>query len=542
MTSVPSLPGCHTQARTFDERQGEFWRREVSDLPNALAAVWQAVSVDAVDPGAGPNGEDVPARRSGHRYVPAAVETPFYDLDGNLVSDSRWTYVWNGENQLIEMQTAAAALAAGVPRERYSYVYDSRSRRVGRTVESWNVDTQDWIVVKSERFVYDGWNVVAVVDAGGEVVQRYAWGNDLSGAPQGAGGVGGLLAAWDAASGRSWCYAYDGNGNVSAVVDLADGTKVGRYDYDAFGRTIASWGDEGLCEVNVYRFSTKTLEGTGLYYYGFRYYQPETGRWLGRDPIGEEGGVNLYGFVGNDGVNGWDLLGMYPGSPGHGQIESPPNAVQLLKRIVIDADRKLEARLRPRWHTFNESSAINAWRSPYRLVELFQQIGHASNNKFIYTCKYGWIDMGHYINNALIAYWYNVKFAEVLSYLNEVAQGVRGTDSAWTPEDLTSNHLGRQFAKRIEDYEGHNPWSKPDVPYNFGGDWERFLKDAGAVKWGATVHGKRVEEWLKSHYEEFQRKPVQTRTMEEGQRYQKTRYAHGCLCNGDRPKFESIAF
>jgi YD repeat-containing protein len=75
------------------------------------------------------------------------------------------------------------------------------------------------------------------------------------------------LAAADAASGRSWCYAYDGNGNVSAVVDLADGTKVGRYEYDAFGRTIASWGDEGLAEVNEYRYSTKPLEGTGLYYY-----------------------------------------------------------------------------------------------------------------------------------------------------------------------------------------------------------------------------------------------------------------------------------
>jgi len=245
-------------------RQGEFWRREVGDLPNSLAAVWQSVQVDAVDPGAGPNGADLPARRSGHRFVPAALEVPAYDFDGNLVADSRWTYVWNGENQLIEMQTAAPALAAGVPRERYQFVYDSRSRRIGRTVASWSTETSAWVVAKSERYIYDDWNVVAVVNATGAVVQRYVWGNDLSGSPQGAGGVGGLLAASDAASGRSWCYAYDGNGNVSAVVDLADGTRVGRYEYDAFGRTIASWGDEALAEVNEYRFSTKPLEGTGL--------------------------------------------------------------------------------------------------------------------------------------------------------------------------------------------------------------------------------------------------------------------------------------
>ena len=44
-------------------------------------------------------------------------------------------------------------------------------------------------------------------------------------------------------------------------------------------------------------------------YYGYRYYDPQTGRWPSRDPIEEEGGLNLYGFVGNDGVNGIDFLG-----------------------------------------------------------------------------------------------------------------------------------------------------------------------------------------------------------------------------------------
>jgi len=44
-------------------------------------------------------------------------------------------------------------------------------------------------------------------------------------------------------------------------------------------------------------------------YYGFRYYMPEQGRWASRDPIGERGGINLYGFVGNDGVGKVDYLG-----------------------------------------------------------------------------------------------------------------------------------------------------------------------------------------------------------------------------------------
>ena len=47
-----------------------------------------------------------------------------------------------------------------------------------------------------------------------------------------------------------------------------------------------------------------------VFYYGFRYYDPGTGRWPSRDPIEEEGGLNLYGMVGNDLVNWVDAFGL----------------------------------------------------------------------------------------------------------------------------------------------------------------------------------------------------------------------------------------
>jgi RHS repeat-associated protein len=46
-----------------------------------------------------------------------------------------------------------------------------------------------------------------------------------------------------------------------------------------------------------------------LTYYGYRHYDPAMGRWTSRDPIEEEGGLNLYKFVGNTPSNGFDVLG-----------------------------------------------------------------------------------------------------------------------------------------------------------------------------------------------------------------------------------------
>ena len=49
---------------------------------------------------------------------------------------------------------------------------------------------------------------------------------------------------------------------------------------------------------------------SGMFFYGFRYYDPTTGRWPSRDPIGEYGGLNLHGVVRNDAVNRWDYPGL----------------------------------------------------------------------------------------------------------------------------------------------------------------------------------------------------------------------------------------
>ncbi len=78
-----------------------------------------------------------------------------------------------------------------------------------------------------------------------------------------------------------------------------------RYEYGPFGEEITRRG----VGAQPYRFSTKCHnEETGLLYYG--HYAPRWGRWLSKDPIGERGGVNLYGMVGNDPLNYIDCLGL----------------------------------------------------------------------------------------------------------------------------------------------------------------------------------------------------------------------------------------
>jgi len=52
-----------------------------------------------------------------------------------------------------------------------------------------------------------------------------------------------------------------------------------------------------------------------MFFYGFRYYDPVTGRWLSRDPLGEYGSLNVYCFIRNSSLTLVDILGLIPGGP-----------------------------------------------------------------------------------------------------------------------------------------------------------------------------------------------------------------------------------
>jgi RHS repeat-associated protein len=119
--------------------------------------------------------------------------------------------------------------------------------------------------------------------------------------------VGGLLAITSGSTSQlPFC---DGNGNIVGTIDAATGQRTAEYEYGPFGELLRATGP--MASANPFRFSTHyTDQETGLVYAKRRYYQPATGRWLSRDPIGEQGGANLFAYVLNSPVRFFDPFGL----------------------------------------------------------------------------------------------------------------------------------------------------------------------------------------------------------------------------------------
>jgi RHS repeat-associated protein len=180
----------------------------------------------------------------------------------------------------------------------YGYAYDPLGNR---TVTTENLETTEYVANNLNQYT----NILCVPaslrlnDAGGEETQRRRGAETER---RGAGGVGGLLAVTtvSAADPQPVIHfpMFDANGNVTEYV-ATNGTVAARYAYDAFGDTVAQSGP--LAESFTHRFSTKPFDAeTGLVMYQLRPYEPGLGRWITRDPIEEQGGLNLCGFVGNN--------------------------------------------------------------------------------------------------------------------------------------------------------------------------------------------------------------------------------------------------
>jgi RHS repeat-associated protein len=264
----------NTGTRIRAGRNDEWFHAFMPLSDNSTASVSNTVRMTAVLPEQGTAGADL--INTNQTITLTAMKTPevfTYDDDGNLLSDGRFDYTWNAENRLIcaSNQNTVA-----------TYKYDHQGRRVSKNVNG-----------ETTTFLWSGNYIIGEYSS--SQTNSFVWGNEAH-----------LVSA--SLSGTNVFYAHDGNKNVTELVD-SSGVVIAHYEFDPFGNVVASIGD--LVVENPFRFSNEYVdEETGNVAYMMRYLDTINGIWLNRDPIEEQGGVNVYGFVANDPIDSTDQLGL----------------------------------------------------------------------------------------------------------------------------------------------------------------------------------------------------------------------------------------
>ena len=244
--------------------------------------------------------------------------------------------------------------------QRLDLAYDHQDRRI--TKRRWNNTAGTGASGLDQKLIDSVWNLVAVLGADNSLLRSFAWRTALSGTFQGAGGVGGLPWIHDLSTlnnqPSTHSVAHDGNGNGSLLVNATDGTETARYEYGPLGEVIRATGP--MAQVNPFRFSTKYQDDeTDLIYYGYRYYNASTGRWLSSDPLGELGGVNLYAFLGNSPPNSFDPNGLCDGMCAS-SLNSVVTSPMLMGIVGIPTNcKELAARIRSFLNTPQETAMFD---------------------------------------------------------------------------------------------------------------------------------------------------------------------------------------
>ena len=272
----------YTNAFTYDAMGNRLKTDSVSgsdtsNIKSSVNALNQLTSVSSTVNGGAPT-------TSGLSYDVAGNLTDATNADG-----SHTLYSYDDSDRLYRIERRDAQ---NVPLSKSEFVYDYAWRNA--ISREFTYTNGAWVQTGEKRRVFKGFNVVQERNAQNEITAQLVR----------SGNIGGILSR-STVTGAMF-YGYDGAGNVTTLTDGA-GAVVGSYAYDAFGNTVATSGVKA--SENPYRFSTKEQIG-GLYSYGYRFYAPGLGRWINRDPIHENGGVNVYDFVSNNPVNRLDWRGL----------------------------------------------------------------------------------------------------------------------------------------------------------------------------------------------------------------------------------------
>jgi len=237
-----------------------------------------------------------------NEYTAIAGVARSHDDNGNLLVDRERVMSFDYKNRLVAVTDAAT----GNPVAEYRYYADNR--RAEKRVFS---ETAPGVLDEATAFFWDGWRICEEQDAGtGQTETTYVWSpvyvDELVQFER--------TAAHELGAGRFWVH-QDARADVVAVTDAA-GSVVERRFYDDFGRLLDEQKEPATESATglEYGFQGRRLDAeTGLVYFRNRYYDPETGRFVQRDPVWDASNVGgWYTFVGNGPWSTLDASGMDP--------------------------------------------------------------------------------------------------------------------------------------------------------------------------------------------------------------------------------------
>ncbi|HVK54956.1 MAG TPA: RHS repeat-associated core domain-containing protein [Burkholderiales bacterium] len=228
---------------------------------------------------AGPDGAQTAAYNNLNQLTSFAGRVHRHDANGNLIDDGARTYQWDAENRLVAIGYQAQ------PSKSTTMRYDGLSRRTA-IVEA------DGAAPTETRYLWCGQAICQSRSATDAVAKRYYPAGEVL-----------------ATTGKKLYYGVDHLGSVRDALDAATGGDVASFDYAPYGNPTRS---SGVVATDVRYAGMFYHQGSGLYLTHYRAYDPRTGRWLSRDPIGGEGGLNLYAYVGGNPLSYTDPTGESP--------------------------------------------------------------------------------------------------------------------------------------------------------------------------------------------------------------------------------------